>query len=97
MSMHHQLTLHRLQRITQSSNAHAIDCMEGCLPAIHSYIFNAERCFLVWWPEDCKVSVLLERDILVGAAATVGKSCVVSYGKATYVHTYVHTYVCTYV
>ena len=51
---------------------------------MHSCVFDAERYFLVWWPEENKTSVLPERDILEGATATVGKPCVVSYGKATY-------------
>lgn len=39
----------------------------------------------MWWPDEEKVSVLPERDVQNASTATVGKPCVVSYGKATYV------------
>ena len=57
----------------------------ACQLSICTYIFNVERYFLVWWPEEDKASVLPEHDILDGDSAAVGKSCVVSIGKATYV------------
>ena len=49
------------------------------------HYLNLERYFLVWWPEEDKVSILPEHDILDGASAAVGESCIVSCGKMSFI------------